>query len=281
MIHGDGADLTEGADRTDRASETSEANSTGASSGAAALPWDPPLQAHDLLRIDPLTHFHGAPAWVAAALARAPWVVVRRARDAPACVPIGVRGASRGERYGARLAPGQIIARVRPEALAGLLASRDGGARGGCVEREAGAARASDVMPALAMLPALRAVFAAADLRWGPTGSVGFELASGVPTATATSDLDLLVRCPQRLSRSAAHRLRDALAEVSRHHAGCRIDALLETPHGAVALTEYAAAAGPVLLRTTGAPRLSADPWSPDVTARPAAADSAAGSTHG
>nr|WP_284700830.1 malonate decarboxylase holo-ACP synthase [Robbsia betulipollinis] len=215
--------------------------------------------AHDLLRIDAPTRFHGAPAWVAAALARAPWVVVRRARDAAGSVPVGVRGTSRGERYGTRLAPGRIVARVRPEALAGLdgAASRHGG------QREADGSCAADAVPALAMLPALRDVFAAADLAWGPTGSVGFELASGVPTATATSDLDLLVRCPRRLPRDVARHLHDALARVSRQHADCRIDALLETPHGAVALTEYATMPGPVLLRTTGAPCLRDDPWAP------------------
>jgi phosphoribosyl-dephospho-CoA transferase len=89
---------------------------------------------------------------------------------------------------------------------------------------------------------------------------VGFELASGVPTATTSSDLDLLVRAPQPLSWETAEALLTHLAKAS-----VRIDAQIETPSGAIALAEYVQR-GPdgqtrMLLRTTDGPRLVCNPW--------------------
>ena len=40
--------------------------------------------------------------------------------------------------------------------------------------------------------------------RWGPGGSVGFEIATGAATATATSDLDLILRQDVRLGPNEA-----------------------------------------------------------------------------
>jgi phosphoribosyl-dephospho-CoA transferase len=89
---------------------------------------------------------------------------------------------------------------------------------------------------------------------------VGFELASGVPTATTSSDLDLLVRAPQPLSWEMAEALFTHLAKVS-----VRIDVQIETPSGAFALAEYVRR-GPdgqtmILLRTTDGPRRVYNPW--------------------
>jgi phosphoribosyl-dephospho-CoA transferase len=73
------------------------------------------------------------------------------------------------------------------------------------------------------------------SLAYGPTGSVGFELASGRETATSTSDLDLLIRAPERISMKVARELLRSMAQGP-----CRIDVQLETPRGAVSLAEYA-----------------------------------------
>ena len=58
------------------------------------------------------------------------------------------------------------------------------------------------------------------------------------------------------LPRRAAAALLDRLADLP-----ARVDVLLETPTGAVALAEYAA--GDCLLRTPTGPRLVRDPWRP------------------
>jgi phosphoribosyl-dephospho-CoA transferase len=113
--------------------------------------------------------------------------------------------------------------------------------------------------PAIAVLDEVAAVLAAHGFagRWGPGGSVGFELASGVPSTRAGSDLDLVLSVDEPMARTAAIRLYDDLARLP-----VRIDLLLETPHGAAALAEYANGEGAILLRSAHGPRLVQDPWS-------------------
>jgi phosphoribosyl-dephospho-CoA transferase len=206
-----------------------------------AQPW----LVHDLLQLSgpadlvcPEPH----PPWVEDSLRRAPFVVVRRATPVDGMIPVGVRGSLRNQRFAAHLAPGSVLDRIAPEHLAGAR-----GARARACRRE---------LPALDALRIVEAALANSPLRWGPTGSVGFELATGLATATLASDLDLLIRVSERLSMAMAQAL---LISIS---AGpCGVDAQLETPHGAVSLAEYASGQGPFLLRQTGGPVLVFDPW--------------------
>jgi phosphoribosyl-dephospho-CoA transferase len=203
---------------------------------------------HALLRLrslDDLDWETQRPEWAQAALQRAPWVVVRRAVH-PACVwPVGVRGRLRSERCAAWLPDRAVAECVTPQLLA---ASR-------AWHRHYQGERRN---PALAVLDELAAIFTAHghDGRWGPVGSVGFELATAVPSTTPTSDLDLVLQADKALTRSDAVRLH---AELSR--LPVRMDVLVETPLGAVALAEYAAAPAATLLRTAHGPRLVCDPW--------------------
>jgi phosphoribosyl-dephospho-CoA transferase len=203
-------------------------------------------QAHDIVRLRRLESFDNEPAWVRAALARAPFAVVRRAQAAAGLVAVGLRGAARNERYGTWARSDDIEAVFRPEALLSppcvLAADRAG-------------------LPVFVALDALRRDTSCfVSLAWGPTGSVGFELASGKPTATATSDLDLLIRMPNHLPRDEAQRIQAKLDEHAAH-AGIRIDAQLETPAGGVALAEYASGKARVMARHSSGPRLVSDPW--------------------
>ncbi|MFD7921416.1 malonate decarboxylase holo-ACP synthase [Streptomyces sp. NPDC059740] len=216
------------------------------------------MRVHDLLRItDPsrnLTACEGPeatggplPDWAGRALRRTPWVVVRRAAPAPdGRVAVGVRGATRAERLAAWVDPAAVEQRLAPEDLP----SR--------VDR-LGAHR-STALPALRALPAAAALLAPFGLPWGPGGSVGFELASGAPTTTPGSDLDLVLRAEHPLAPGTARRLVRLL-----HGLPVRADALLETGHGAVALGEYARGEGPVLLRTPAGPVLTRCPWNPSL----------------
>jgi phosphoribosyl-dephospho-CoA transferase len=97
---------------------------------------------------------------------------------------------------------------------------------------------------------------------WGPTGSAGFELATRVPTISASSDLDLLIRMPERCDRATIQALFEALAQAAQH-AGTRVDAQIETPSGGVALAELAAGKARVLVRASDGARLVGDPWQP------------------
>ena len=203
----------------------------------------PEPSTHALLRIaHPRALATGLPAWAETALARAPWVVVRRARSRDGLIPVGVRGAARTERLAGWLPPRAVLECLTPPQLA---------ARAGWQSM----ARAAH-LPALAALEAVAALMRRHLLDWGPCGSVGFELASAVVTATADSDLDLMVETGAPLPQAVAVELHAALALLP-----VRADVLLEGPQGAVALAEYAAARAPFMLRAPEGPRLVHDPW--------------------
>jgi phosphoribosyl-dephospho-CoA transferase len=212
----------------------------------------PELATHALLRIataDVLQCDGPAPQWLVPELRRAPWVVVRRAPVREGLIPVGVRGAARRMRFAAWLAPADVREAVNPFELA---ARRGWGAH----------PRAAQV-PALAALGRVEECLQRAGLAscWGPTGSVGFELASGCPTATPHSDLDLMLQAEQPLPSAAAAVLGEFISLPA------RVDVLLETPYGAVALAEYVSARRPILLRTATGARQATDPWAPEANA--------------
>ena len=118
-------------------------------------------------------------------------------------------------------------------------------------------------LPAFVALAALQDDTASPlrEFVWGPTGSAGFELATQVPTVTASSDLDLLIRTHDKpLAHALAVELRDYLQALAQR-VGVRVDAQLETPAGGVALAEWAAGKPRVLARHARGPQLIADPW--------------------
>jgi phosphoribosyl-dephospho-CoA transferase len=201
---------------------------------------------HDLLklgdtRLIPLSA-QPEPSWVARVLAETPWVVVRRAPLEGEWIPVGVRGKQRSERHAAFVSPAAVKTRTSPEGLAAA--------------RSWKASPRTGIVAALKALDEVEEILAAYRLVWGPAGSVGFELASGAPTAASDSDLDIVIRSPLCLSIQSAHSLCDRLARLE-----VQVDALLETPGGAVSLREYARGHMPVLQRTIHGPRLVEDPW--------------------
>ena len=202
------------------------------------------VRPHDLLRLtDPaeLRCEGSFPAWMPAALARAPWVVVRRARAPSDLIPVGARGRTRAERLAAFLISTAVTVRVTPEDLAT--------ARGW---RHTPRVRS---IGALRVLDAADELFTSQGLAWGPTGSVGFELATGVATSDPASDLDVVIRAPEPWPLDRARTLAASLARLP-----VRVDAQLETRLGSMSLTEYARG-GTVLLRTPDGPRLIRHPW--------------------
>ncbi|KLU24033.1 phosphoribosyl-dephospho-CoA transferase [Caballeronia mineralivorans PML1(12)] len=205
---------------------------------------------HDLLRLAPGTpNFSDAPAWIPASLKRAPFVVVRRAVSLNGLIAVGVRGETRGERFGSWLDPRYVELVLRPEALRKLkpLMTRKS-------------------LPAFALLQAISPLCNASGYVWGPTGSVGFELASGCPTVTQTSDLDLLMRAPERLDRTTAKTLFDALSQAALDH-GTRVDMQIQTHDAAFSLAEFAHPGARVMMRCADGPKLVADPWQADCAA--------------
>lgn len=175
-----------------------------------------------------------APRWAIDALCVTPWVVVRRAAAPVGRIAVGVRGTTRSERYALTVDSPDVCEVVAPEDLTHVIPMRD---------RE---------LAAMCSLGTVRPLLDGTGLLWGPTGSVGFELATGVPTATPESDLDLVVRLPRGSSWAsslvALHRELQSLAP--------RVDCQVETSSGAVALAELIGGQSDVMLRTTEGPRL-------------------------
>jgi phosphoribosyl-dephospho-CoA transferase len=203
---------------------------------------------HDLLQISGTSDLvsigseQRCPPWVERSLLEAPFVVVRRAKSFDEIIPVGVRGSLRHQRFAAYLAPESIRKRITPEQLSAT--------RGWQVYAR------TEKIPGLKVLAGIEEKLANFPLAYGPTGSVGFEIATGLPTATATSDLDLLIRTPKRLPTQLARELATIFSGNP-----CRVDAQLETPRGAIALAEYASGQRPVLLKQNGGPVLVDDPW--------------------
>jgi phosphoribosyl-dephospho-CoA transferase len=159
-------------------------------------------------------------------------------------IPVGVRGSLRKQRFAAYLRAESVLKRIAPEQLTE--------SHGWCDNAR------SQIIPALNVWAGIEKKLLNFSLVCGPTGSVGFELASGHPTATVGSDLDMLFRVPERLLITTARELMAILTESA-----CRIDAQLETPCGAVSLAEYANDQTPLLLRQNDGPVLVSDAWTP------------------
>ena len=171
------------------------------------------------------------------------WAVVRRAPIDDGMVPVGLRGATRSERWAAVVPTAAIRRRVTPaQAVLAIAPSRT---------------ELAPFRAVAALIPLLNEHCAG---QWGIGGSVGFELVTGRPTARDDSDVDLLIDAPVPLERRDAARL----AELARGASTpTHIDIQVTTPIGAFALDEWLRADGrhPIALKTLSGPRLTADPW--------------------
>jgi phosphoribosyl-dephospho-CoA transferase len=205
-----------------------------------------PAPTHDLIRLRQpiaLTVDAPVPSWVAQALRRTPWVVVRRGYVRDGMLPVGVCGAARHQRYAAFVAVAGIAERRSPEDL---------------TDPRCAIERRRDEVPALAALARVAPVLESGGHRWGPRGSVGFEIATGAPTSVPSSDLDLILRQDRRLRPAEAIDLRAALIRAA---APTPVDVMLETPCGGVLLDDLALRPSCVLVRTREGTCLAADPW--------------------
>jgi phosphoribosyl-dephospho-CoA transferase len=197
------------------------------------------LLAHDLLwGMTPEQLPADAPAWVIESVRAGQPVVVRRALSAPGQVAVGVRGHLREQRFAASMAILSITRRVTPEALRHVVIDRD--------------------LPVVKALAQLRPMLESCGWLWGVSGSAGFELASGFAALHEGSDLDLILRTPQPLSRTNAQALLATLDTAM-----CVVDMQLQTPFGAIALREWAGSANRVLLKSASQACLVLDPWNP------------------
>jgi phosphoribosyl-dephospho-CoA transferase len=199
--------------------------------------------AHDLLLVKPMTIEEACiaePAWVRPAVAKYPWVVVRRAVSPKDRIAVGVRGQERQQRWGGFVRLDQIVKAIAPWHLRSGLANTT-----------------KLSLPAMQSLRFLEIELASLSNDWGPGGSVGYELASRAPVVTQGSDLDLVVSAPDRFDRDFAQHLLKKIAP-----APAKVDVRIETPWCGFSLEEYVRGhSKKLLVRTSTGPRLTTDPW--------------------
>ena len=195
------------------------------------------LQAHDLLwgmRCDFLDS--NAPVWVKATIAQEQPVVVRRATTDSTVVAVGIRGTARHQRYATQMPVSAITKQLKPEALSNV---------------------DLDCFPHLMnQLQIIQNILNQKRWTWGYTGSVGFELATGIQTVTENSDIDLLIRTEEFLTKDEAKQLLQQLEQTE-----LKLDVQLQTPKGGVALKEWASSTGKVLLKLNDSAVLANNPW--------------------
>jgi phosphoribosyl-dephospho-CoA transferase len=201
---------------------------------------------HDLLWVsdsDGLRLVDAVPGWIDAAwIARAPAVVRREKTDVPKDIPVGLRGLIRSQRFKGYLDRDAVIRCISPEMLVSNLADAK------CLTLQK--------FPAFNALMALAPILNTTGLIWGPTGGVGFSLASGLPVLHQDSDLDLLVRASSPLDVGILQRLSDLRKMVR-----CRLDVQIDTGIGGFSLIELERNNREVLLKTDIGPFLTDDPW--------------------
>lgn len=208
-----------------------------------------PCRPHDLLWLTSrkaLISDAALPDWaVSGRLAHAPVVVRRESPADPALIPVGLRGETRSQRLSAYVHRDAVLRVVRPETL---------------VTNAAWQNRLTlQRFTAVAALEELAPRLDSTALCWGPTGSTGFTLATGLTVLHTDSDLDLVVRAPAPLTPAQASILRALLASSP-----CRVDMQIDTGRGAFSFAEWASGQGRVLLKTDTGPLLTGEPWKVD-----------------
>jgi phosphoribosyl-dephospho-CoA transferase len=193
---------------------------------------------HDLLQIHPEflpDGFAAEDMWVRETLTSCPWVVVRRAQAPAGQIAVGVRGATRSLRWAGFFSKDLVSQILRPAELLVLENLRS---------------------PALKALQKVVEAWQELTLPWGPTGSVGFELASGREVTTDASDLDIAIRAQERISVTQARSLWERVSGLR-----TKVDILIETPVCGFSLREYTSSPAQILLRCPDGVRLGKDPW--------------------
>jgi len=202
------------------------------------------LHVHDLLLLrteSAVISTQGDPACPYLNPNQRPWVVVRRSRISDGLIPVGMRGSQRHERCAGFTKLNEVLETRRPDQLRLLLAedSRRG-------------------LQAFRSLSYLKSHLAGLDMSWGPGGSVGYELASGIPAVRADSDLDFILFAPRKLEITEAQDLWRMISS-----APGKVDALVETPFCGFSLEEFVTTSPrKILLRTSNGRILGSNLWS-------------------
>lgn len=176
------------------------------------------IKVHDIVKfnnLDQLETISTIPDWVYDAQSAANYGVVRRMPISNQIIPIGLRGNSREQRFGTFIHENHIVEIITPNALVERIDKFDN----------------KFYYP---ILKRIRDQFQQFNFIWGPTGSIGFELATSINVTSINSDIDLLIYI-ESLEEPLLEEVGECLSGFSRP-----IDIQVEVPNvGAFLLKDY------------------------------------------
>lgn len=181
------------------------------------------------------------PEWALQRWQETAYHVVRRGEVPAGKVAIGIRGKTRGERYGTAIPREWIHSVITPESL--VQESVWGGWQ-----------RQKEFPQIIDSIQVLASLFS--KISWGIGGSLGYELATGLPTLSARSDIDIILYPQKKISIKSAVEWLSALQLLPQ-----KIDVQVEGPKGAFHLEEYARGAKKILLKSASGYLLTEDVW--------------------
>ena len=201
------------------------------------------FQPHDLLCLQPGTELQTdvpQPDWVRDVLSAKHPVVVRRGMRSEVSIPVGLRGATRGQRFAAQVDAACVLQAIKPESLTRAVLSLP---------------EARREMPALAMLRQLQQELCLEQV-WVLRAVWVLNLPAVCPSSSRAviwiSSCALMPRSVEAKRKPCSHCL--PIACVALMSASIR-------PYGGVSLLEWARGDCKVLLKTDTGPRLVGDPW--------------------
>lgn len=176
------------------------------------------IKVHDIVKFESIEHLEKSipiPDWAIGSPASKNFAVVRRMPIMDNKVPIGLRGDTREQRFGTFIDKNNILEVITPPSLVNRIENFNN-------------------KPYYAALKSMKEQFEKMDILWGPTGSVGFELATSIKVTKKSSDIDLCIYMKQIQ--------RELLMEIWRFLEGLnqRVDVQVEIASvGAFLLNDY------------------------------------------
>lgn len=139
------------------------------------------IKVHDIVEFESIESLEKTirfPEWIKSVPASQNFGVVRRMPIMNHIVPIGLRGETREQRFGTFIHASKILQVITPESLVD------------CIDE-------FKERIYFSAFKRIKEEFAKLQLRWGPTGSVGFELATSITVTTSSSDIDICIYLEQ------------------------------------------------------------------------------------
>lgn len=204
------------------------------------------LYPHDLLTFNYESDFESKknplPKWAKDSLRKAKIVVVRRGAIREGKIPVGLRGQQKSQRLAGFLSETAIVKQYHPDYF---------------IQHRSW----QRLAPERQELPAFKALNKIIPLlknfNWGISGSLAYEMATGIKMVHQNSDLDIIAWNVHRMSVSKAKELLRALNRFKAH-----ADMQIVNGQRGFALEEYAMNRdAEILVKTDKGPLLSKNPW--------------------